>query len=141
MSSELSAQYPVPVVRIIVNDADDRALILRRQNTMYAGGGWCLPGGKIEYGQTVEEAAARELEEETALCCKSSNFLFYQDSPPKKPGDMHCINFYLECLVTGSLAINDESSDAAWITQADLDQYDIVFLNGEGLIRYWETGR
>jgi hypothetical protein len=37
------------------------------------------------------------------------------------------------------MMLNEESSDFAWITQAELDQYDMVFLNGEGLTRYWAT--
>jgi 8-oxo-dGTP diphosphatase len=122
-----------------VNDGDDRVLILRRHGDLYAGGGWSLPGGKVEYGQTIEEAIAKELREETALTCRSSNFLFYQDNPPEKSGDMHCINLYFECTVSGSMMLNEESSDFAWITQAELDQYDMVFLNGEGLTRYWAT--
>ena len=137
MLSQSLRQYPVPVVRLIVVDTEGRALILRRQDYTAGGGGWSLPGGKIEYGQTVEEAAARELEEETALRCTAKNFLFYQDSPPEKSGGMHCINFYFECVAAGSLNINDESSEFAWIAEGDLDRYDVVFRNDEGLMRYW----
>ena len=101
MSNASSPQYPVPVVRLIVNDVDGRVLILRRQDAVHAGGSWNLPGGKVEYGEVVEESVAKELKEETAFSCRSAKFLFYQDSPPDKDGDMHCINFYFECIVDG----------------------------------------
>jgi len=62
---------PVPAVRLIVVDSQKRVLLLKRQNTNYGSGMWCLPGGKVEYGQTVEEAAISELREETSLEAKS----------------------------------------------------------------------
>ena len=41
-----------------------------------------MPGGKIDYGETVEQAARKELREETALECIAARFLFHQDSLP-----------------------------------------------------------
>ena len=132
------AIYPIPVVRIIVPDKAGNVLILRRKNTVYSDGQWNLPGGKVEYGATVENEVRKELMEETALDCTSMRFLFYQDSLPLKPGDMHCINFYFECAVKGSLRLNDESSKFYWIGPEDLKNYQLAFRNDEGLQKYWE---
>ena len=128
---------PVPVVRLIVQNAEGGVLVLRRAGTAHAEGGWCLPGGKVDYGETVEQAVRKELREETALECGHARFLFYQDSLPPQPGEMHCINLYFECSVSGDLKINPESSDWAWIGPDELDRYRIVFRNDEGLRRYW----
>jgi 8-oxo-dGTP diphosphatase len=128
---------PVPAVRLIILNASGRVLILRR-GPGTAEGLWCLPGGKVDYGDTVEEAAARELEEETGLHATSLRFLFYQDSLPPTPGTMHCINFYLECTVEGTLVLNEESVEAQWIGPEDLPRFSIAFRNDEGLVRYWE---
>ena len=135
--SETNFSRPVPVVRLIIPDASGRALILRRAGGTTAGGYWCLPGGKVDYGDTVEQAAARELEEETGLHAADMRFLFYQDSLPPAPGTMHCINLYLECIVEGKLALNDESVEAKWIGPDDLPHFSIAFRNDEGLVRYW----
>ena len=106
------------------------------------GGSWCLPGGKADYGETVEQAVVREVREETALECSDVRFLFYQNSLPYEAGGMHCLNLYFECAFSGTLALSDESSDFAWISEADLCRYDLVFRHGEGLLRYWtERGR
>ena len=133
-------KYPIPIVRLIVPDEGGRVLILKRQQTDHAPGAWCLPGGKIDYGQTVEEAANRELREETALVCISMRFLFYQDSLPPEPGSMHCINLYLECGVEGTVTLNEESSRFAWIGPEDLPEYEIAFLNDRAMLRYWKEG-
>ena len=129
--------FPVPVVRLIITDPLGRVLIMKRDSTSHAKGGWCLPGGKVDYGETVADAVAKELCEETSLRCRSADFLFYQDSLPPQRGEMHCINLYFKCEVEGELSINEESSEYAWIGPEDLEKYPIVFRNDLGLKRYW----
>ena len=128
---------PVPAVRLIILDNSGRVLILRRAAGDTGGGFWCLPGGKVDYGDTVEESAARELKEETGLRAVKLRFLFYQDSPPFEPGGMHCINFYMECNAEGNLVLNEESAEAQWIGPEDVTRHSIAFRNDEGLARYW----
>jgi mutator protein MutT len=140
MTNPLSkTAFPVPVVRLIVTDAQGRVLILRRQSTGHALGQWCLPGGKVDYGATVEQAVRAELKEETGLDCLEAKFLFYQDSLPPEPGMMHCINLYFRCRTTGDLVLNRESSECAWIGPEQLADYALVFRNDEGLERYWQS--
>ena len=130
--------YPVPVVRLIIPDSENRVLILRRSNTRYLPNHWCLPGGKIDYGETVEESVAKELREETSLETASAKYLFYQDSLPLAPGQMHCLNLYFECSVRGSIALNEESSEFAWIGPSELRKYQLAFRNDFALQRYWQ---
>jgi 8-oxo-dGTP diphosphatase len=131
------ASKPVAAVRLIVRDDSRRVLLLRRALGTTGGGMWCLPGGKVDYGDTVEQAAERELVEETSLRAVGLRFLFYQDSLPYGPGKMHCINLYFECDAEGEVALNDESIEAAWIGPGDLPQYEITFRHDEALERYW----
>ena len=130
--------FPIPVVRLIIKNAKDEVLILRRAGSAHATGFWCLPGGKVDYCDTVEESAVRELQEETSLVCNSLRFLFYQDSLPPEPGGMHCINLYFECAVSGTLVLNNESSEFAWISREDIDEYEIAFRNDVALLNYWK---
>ncbi|NQT94387.1 MAG: NUDIX domain-containing protein [Lentisphaerae bacterium] len=139
MSSEVPEQHPVPVVRLVITNRDGNVLILRRAHATYGEGDWCLPGGKVDYGETVEQTIARELLEETSLEADSPRFLFYQDSLPIRPGGMHCVNLCFECSASGDVVLNEESSEYAWIGPADLDRYTIVFRNDEVLEQYWQA--
>ncbi len=132
-----STSHPVPVVRIIVPDTEGRILILKRKNTSFSEGAWCLPGGKIDYGDTVEKTILKELIEETSLECTAWKFLFWQNSLPTPKTTMHCINLYFECQVSGSIVLSEESSEYAWIGSDDLSRYDIAFRNDLGMRQYW----
>jgi mutator protein MutT len=139
-SKEPTATPPLPVVsvRLIVTNKDGRVLILRRPLKSHGAEGWCLPGGKIDFGATAEQTAVKELAEETALTCTNARFLFYQDSLPSEESAMHVVNLYFACEVEGQLRLNEESTDSAWISADNLADYRMVFRNDEGLRRYWE---
>lgn len=140
-TSEYAAKpaFPIPIVRMIVTDDCARVLILRRDGTGHGHGEWCLPGGKVDYGVPVEQAVRDELKEETGLDCRAAELLFYQDSPPKKSGDMHYINLYFLCRTAGELKLNHESSASAWIARDQPDAPVLVFGNDAGLRRYWAS--
>ena len=134
----MSTRAPVPTVRLIIRNDAGQVLILRRPDNSHGAGGWCLPGGKVDFGDTVEETVDKELFEETELKCTNKRFLFYQDSPPDEHSDMHVINFYFDCEVDGEISINEESSEYAWVSVDDIGRYPMVFRNGDALQEYWE---
>jgi 8-oxo-dGTP pyrophosphatase MutT (NUDIX family) len=136
-SAVMENLHPVPIVRLIVMNEAGKVLLLRRSNAAYGDGLWCLPGGKVDYGELVEDACRKELSEETGIECQSPRFLFFQNSLPPSIEGMHCINLYFECRATSSVKLNRESSDFAWIGPDDLDGFDIAFRNDEALLRYW----
>ena len=129
--------HPIPVVRAIIENSQGQVLILKRANTTSGQGQWCLPGGKIDYGHTIEETVAAEIREELSMQLISARFFFYQNSLPFEPGGMHCINFYFHCNVEGDPKLNDESSELAWIGPADLPEYNIAFKNDVAIRRHF----
>ena len=128
---------PVPVVRLIVTDAKGRVLLLERAATRHALGAWCLPGGKVDYCETVASAASKEHREETSLDCVRLRFLVYQDSLPAEPGMMHCINLYFECEASGEIALNEESTSHRWVSASEMASINVAFGNDDALRRYW----
>ena len=67
MSGEGRVRQPRPAARILLVDGQGRALLFRF--TPYDGRPpfWCTPGGKLDDGETYEEAARRELREEVGI--------------------------------------------------------------------------
>ncbi|MCF7884917.1 MAG: NUDIX hydrolase [Candidatus Marinimicrobia bacterium] len=65
---------PIPSVAICTRDQKGRILLVKRAVEPEKGK-WCLPGGFIERGETTQETALRELEEETALEGRSPELL------------------------------------------------------------------
>lgn len=137
MNEKKAQLHPIPAVRAIIENSNGQILILRRANTKFGEGGWCLPGGKIDYGQTIEEAVELEILEELSMQLVSARFFFYQNSLPPELGGLHYINFYFLCIINGDLRLNDESSDFAWIGPSDLQKYEIVFKNEEAILRHF----
>src|SRR3974377_1392417 len=78
---------PLPAVDIIIECQDQGLVLIERQNPPL---GWALPGGFVEYGESLEEAAVREAREETGLEGKLlGQFPPYSD--PKRDPRQHII--------------------------------------------------
>ena len=80
-------QNPLPTVDIII-ELDGGIILIERRNEPL---GWALPGGFVDYGESLESAAVREAREETSL--KISNLrLFGCYSDPARDKRMHTIS-------------------------------------------------
>ena len=66
---------PIPCVDLIVEDALDRVLLLKRKNEP-AKGEWWFPGGRINHGESRVEAAHRKLNEECGMIAKNISVLY-----------------------------------------------------------------
>ena len=62
----------VHVAAAVIRGADGRILIARRPQDKHQGGLWEFPGGKVEPGESPEEALIRELEEELGVSTKTA---------------------------------------------------------------------
>jgi 8-oxo-dGTP diphosphatase len=77
---------------------------------------WEFPGGKIEFGESPEEAAIRESKEETGLTVKSLGLITI--SSEVTPQKHHHVWFYYKCkILKGKLKIGDKKhSEYKWFT-------------------------
>lgn len=78
---------PFPTVDIII-EADGGIVLIERKNPPF---GWALPGGFVDYGESLEDAAVREAKEETSLDVHGLRLLgCYSD--PARDSRMHTIS-------------------------------------------------
>ncbi len=104
----IRSKVPVPAADgVIVKDG--KVLLLRRN--FRPKGKWCLPGGHVNYRESVENAIRREVLEETGLRTSISRLIgVYSD--PKRDRRWHAVSVaYILKTKGGKLRISDESSD------------------------------
>ena len=98
--------------------AEGGALYLIARTTKWRGS-WGVPGGKVEWGETLEQATLREFREEVGLELHALHYVQTQEavlSPEfHKPAHMLLIDFLAH---TGSAAVtpNEEIAEWAWVT-------------------------
>jgi len=84
-------------------------------------GGWEFPGGKMEPGETPEQALVRELKEELAIQVKVSDFITTVEYDyPKFHLTMHC---YFCSIVGGNITLLEHES-ARWLLPSELDSVE-----------------
>tara|TARA_R100000008_G_scaffold75351_1_gene54543 strand:+ start:709 stop:1110 length:402 start_codon:yes stop_codon:yes gene_type:complete len=103
---------------VVILDEQDRALILLRPGWISWGANlWAYPGGKIEEGETPEEAAIRETKEETTLDISNIQEIDSQRQPIKA--------YYTRDYV-GNVEIDFEHEDWKWVTREEMEQYPLA---------------
>jgi mutator protein MutT len=109
----------VPCVGAVVRDESGRILVVRRARPP-SQGLWSIPGGRVEPGETLAEAARREVREETGLDVDVREILGHVDIPH---GDTVYDVADFAATVSGNvppLAAGDDAGDARWVTVAEL---------------------
>ena len=95
-------------------------LLLRHQNKP-EGNTWGVPAGKVEKGESIHEAMARELYEETGLLCESKNLNFIHSLFVRFPE--YDLRYHVfRYAVLGDPAINLDATahtDFCWVTPAE----------------------
>lgn len=105
----------IPCVGAIVVDDDGRLLLVRRANPP-AQGLWSIPGGRVEPGESDEDATLRELVEETAVVGAIVREVgtVTRDAPA---GGTYVIRDFLVRVDPGSVPVaGDDADEAAWFT-------------------------
>lgn len=106
---------PAPVVDMIIEVGDKIVLIKRK----YEPHGWALPGGFVDYGETVEAAAIRESKEETNLDITLVHLLGVYSKPERDPRS-HTISTTFVAKASGAPVGGDDAAEAKLFTPDDL---------------------
>ncbi|MET0220900.1 MAG: NUDIX hydrolase [Tardiphaga sp.] len=99
---------------------DGRVLLVRRARAP-AKGIYSLPGGRVEFGETLAMAVAREVMEETALTIEIVALSGFREMLPGATGGGHyLIMSFAARWVAGEPVLNDELDDFLWLPPDDL---------------------
>lgn len=119
---------PIPSVHTLVR-CEDRVLLVKRARSPLEGL-WGLPGGAVELGESVQEAAVRETQEETGITVQVTRFLGYIDAIERDDQEQvrwHYIIFYFEATTLDqAVTPGDDASEVQWISEQELEQYDLT---------------
>ncbi len=82
----MKRKNPIPTVDIIIEvereDSQKGVVLIKRKNPPF---GWALPGGFVDYGESLEEAARREAKEETSLEVELIKQMHTYSAPDRDP--------------------------------------------------------
>lgn len=115
-----SYRNPFPTVDVIIETNGGIVLILRK-NPPY---GWALPGGFVDYGESLEEAAVREAYEETGLKVTLKCQL-HTYSDPARDERFHTISTVFLAQADGLPVAADDAVEAAVFTRENMP--DLAF--------------
>jgi len=127
---------PAVCVDIVIRVKDalgkEKIVLIKRRNPPY---GWAIPGGFVDYGERVEDAARREAFEETTLAVRLERLLGVYSNPQRDPRG-HTVSIVYLASATGVPKANDDAKEAGLFDQECLPE-ELAFDHGQILADYF----
>ena len=127
---------PVPTVDVIIEDGDGGIVLIRRKNPPL---GWALPGGFVDYGESLEQAAMREALEETSLPIILTGQLHTYSNPGRDPR-RHTITTVYTARADGTPRAGDDAAEAGTFKEGALPT-PLVFDHADILADFFRLRR
>lgn len=108
------------VVYALIQNEEGNVLLVHNTD----GGGWSLPGGKVEYGETLVEALKREVREETGLAIEVNDIVSINEGKSTQM-NVHTLFIMFKAQVhdyTTEIQMKDEISTLSWCSIDEADE-------------------
>jgi 8-oxo-dGTP diphosphatase len=119
---------PIPAVGAVVIKGDTFLLVLRGQQPSL--GKWSIPGGVLELGETIEQAARREVREECGLEIEVGPVVEVRDAIVRDADGGIQFHYVLIDVVAryleGELVVGSDVEDARWVKKTDLPTFELT---------------
>ncbi|WP_299486026.1 NUDIX hydrolase [Acaryochloris sp. IP29b_bin.137] len=109
-------RHPLLGICLIPILEDGQIILVKRRDN----GCWSLPGGMMDWGETIQQAIERELEEETGLVMEQMGRLVGVYSSPDRDPRFHSVCLTFEIKVQGNLQVKD-MNEISEVKSFDLD--------------------
>lgn len=120
MSGQKMRRDPVPTVDIIIEiaraDGKRGIVLIKRKNPPY---GWALPGGFVDCGESLEQAAVREAREETSLEIRLKDQMHTYSDPRRDPRQ-HTITTVYTAEAKGKPEAQDDAQEIGVFTEEEI---------------------
>ncbi len=127
---------PFPTVDIIIemdlSGGQPGIVLIKRKNPPY---GWALPGGFVDYNESLEQAAKREAKEETSLDIQLVNQMFTYSDPERDPR-FHTISTVYIARAKGTPEARDDAAEIGIFSRKDIN-FPLVFDHSKILEDYF----
>ena len=107
---------PIPTVDIIIEIESKGIVLINRKNPPY---GWAIPGGFVDYGESLEEASVREAKEETNLNVKLVKQFHIYSNPNRDPRH-HSISTVYIAKAKGKPKAKDDALEIGIFNESNL---------------------
>jgi 8-oxo-dGTP diphosphatase len=134
--------YPSIAVDIIL-EKDDQILVVLRKKDPFKGS-LAIPGGFMNEGERVEDAATREMLEETNLNIEPIAILGVYSAPNRDPRGHVVSIVFIAKIISGTAKAGDDADSFEWLTIEDLIKNKRVAFDHIKIIedyREWKTSR
>jgi len=125
---------PIPTVDIIIEIESKGIVLIKRKNPPY---GWAIPGGFVDYGESLEKAAVREAKEETNLDVRLIK-QFHTYSDPKRDPRHHSISTVYIAKAKGIPKAKDDALEIGIFNESNLPD-EIAFDHRSILNDYFKS--
>jgi 8-oxo-dGTP diphosphatase len=127
---------PVPTIDIILQKGSD-ILLIKRKNDPFEDY-LALPGGFVNEGESVEEAAKREAREETSLEIEPIDILGVYSNPKRDPRGHIMTVVFVGIILSGSARYDDDSAEIEWVHLDEIQNKKLAFDHKQILADYGE---
>jgi 8-oxo-dGTP diphosphatase len=118
-------QTPALTTDCVIFDRDGRVLLIRRKHEPFKGG-YALPGGFVDIGETVEQACRREVSEEVGITIGALRLIGVYSDPDRDPRGHTVSVAYLGRIPDGTVAnAGDDAAAVEWV--ADWRKQQLAF--------------
>jgi 8-oxo-dGTP diphosphatase len=129
---------PIPTVDIIIEmkhpSGKPGIVLIKRKNPPH---GWALPGGFVDYNESLEHAAKREAKEETSLNIKIVNQMFTYSDPKRDPR-FHTITTVYVARAKGTPEAKDDADEIGVFSRDEID-FPLAFDHAKILEDYFHS--